>query len=913
ENIFFLNRTLIPLNKLGCESEDNKTCISSTFSSSGGLGAVSSSTKSFAASSKMDSYVTYIEMSPYLTRKRAVSTQRSKETQLSDKNAVSKMTSKTRSVINKTLKLRSCTKVINAKSINQTQRTRNKKSNVSVSKAKKNMQKERQKKIRSKDLSKDDIKDTVKSKKIVTRSSSEIKKKDTKTEKRKVITKVTRNTSNSKQISLKEAFLNQSKVRLLRSHKNSMNDKSTKKLVSPKKKKVPIYKCKFSPEKSKESTNEIYEFKFDVNDSTERVPRKRKKRAVKKTTTNKKRRNIPVKQINMKQLTKSKRVKGANVKFEENNPMEPSTKDRNDVLKTDFVETDVGLNKGAKDSGNISGEENANTIKKPTIISVEDLSNRRISIVHTSQTSTSPDFKPFRPTNIFNNRLTAQKKDALNFSLFEKSLSPIVKSTENLQIPSSPWRVASLYTFSQVKNVFQSTPQNKYDIVNKRISRINNEALNNESKQFGNITKMKNNLQKNNENMSTGKHVHINTPKTRNPLTSRKFGTEITNLDHSVQLKSSIEQTSEQVPTKTETNQLNAESINAITSNVSKFDNNENKTINISSPRKSFKKGTTKVKSKIKQDDNKVDKEENFDPQPGPSDLQSSIPSKDRLLKQSNLNNFLNIMETPQSTTIKTAHGIFDDVHSTPITSKASVSTVVLKDTFGFSDDDYNQEESPIKNEDKKKEKFTQRNTQLCNIKPIRLSIGEIKNKLLTKELKEDIHNKENILTEKKKVKKSPIKTKNKHKHVDIVKFSDTFDILSETGETSATSANSVPLFADLEPSHFTQPPRYSYKRKRATKISFSEDESDEEEKRIMENKIKRKKTDKLKKDQEERLVEWIEDINKTFSEVDKYELVIEIRKNDFGQMILKYKIRTLYVKSILFLIDGCTTANVIY
>ena len=745
-----------------------------------------------------DSYVTYVEMSPYLTRKRAASTRSSKETQLSDKDAVPKMTSKTRSVINKTLKLKGHAKVTNAKSIYQTQRTRNKKGNTSVLQTEKNVQKERQKRTRSKDLSKNDIKDTVKSKKVVTHSNSEIKKKDVRIEKRKVITKISRNTSNSKQISLKEAFLNQSKVRVLRSHKNSTNDKSTKKLINPKKKKVPIYEC-ISPEKSKESTNEIYEFKFDVNDSTERVPKKRKKRAVvKKTTTNKKRRNVSVKQINTKELTKSKRVKGVNVKFEENNPVEFLTKDKNDVLKTDFVETGVELDKEMKDSGNITSEENANTIKKPTIISVEDLSNRRISIVGTSQTSTSPNFKPFRPTNIFNNRLTAQKKDALNFSLFEKSLSPIVKSTENLQIPSSPWRVASLYGFSQVNNVFQSTPQNnKYDIINKKISRVNNEVLNNESKQFGNMTKMKNNWQKNNENMSSGKHVHINT-KTRNPLTPRKFGTEITNLDHSVQFKSSIEQTSEQISTKTETNQLTADSINVM-SNVSKFDNNENKTINISSPMKSFKKGIIKVKQ-----GGKVDKEENFDPQPGPSDLQSSIPNEERLLKQSNLNNFLNIMETPQSTIIKTAHGIFDDVQSTPITSKASVSTIVLKDTFGFSDDS-NQEESPIKDKDNKKEKLTQRNTELRNIKPIRLSIGEIKNKLLTKELKEDIHNKENILIKKKKVKKSPIERKNRHRHVDIVNFSDTFDILSETGETSAASANSVPLFADLEPSHFTE------------------------------------------------------------------------------------------------------------
>lgn len=814
-----------------------------------------------------DSYVTYVEMSPYLTRRRAASMLSSKETQLSDKDAVPKMTSKIRSVINKTLKLKGRAKVTNAKSIDQTQRTRNRKGNTSVSQTEKNVQKKRQKRTSSKDLSKDDIKDTVKSKKIITRSSSEIKSKDTKTEKRKVIAKITRNISNSKQISLKEAFLNQSKVRFLRSHKNSTNDNSTEKLVSSKKKKVPIYECT-SPEKSKENTNEIYEFKFDINDSAERVPKKRKKRAIIKKATNKKRRNVPVKQSNTKQLTKSKRVKGINVKFEENNPVELSTKDRNDVLKTDFVETGVKLDKEMKDSRNVTGEENANIIKKqPTIISIENLSNRKISIVGTAQTSTSPDFKQ---TNIFNNRLTAQKKDALNFSLIEKSLSPIVKSTENLQIPSSPWRVASLYAFSQVNNVFQSTPQkyNKYDIVNKKISRVNNEALNDESKQFGNIIKMKNNLQKNNKNMSAGKHVHINT-NTRNPLTSRKFGTEITNLDHSVQFKSSIEQTSEQILTKTETNQLNADSINVITSNVSKFDNNENKTINISSPRKSLKKGTIKVKQ-----GRKVDKEENFDAQPGSSDLQSSIPNEDRLLKQSNLNNFLNIMETPQNTTIKTAHGIFDDVQSTPITSNTNVSTIVLKDTFGFSDS--NQEQSPVKNKDNQKEKFAQRNTELCNIKPIRLSINEIKNKLLTKELKEDIHNKENILIKNKKIKKSSIERKNKRRYVDIVNFSDTFDILSKISETSTTSANSVPLFADIEPSHFTEPPRYSYKRKRATKVSFSDDESDEEEKEITENEIKRKKTDKLKKDQEERLMEWIEDINKTFSEVDKYELVIE-------------------------------------
>lgn len=71
------------------------------------------------------------------------------------------------------------------------------------------------------------------------------------------------------------------------------------------------------------------------------------------------------------------------------------------------------------------------------------------------------------------------------------------------------------------------------------------------------------------------------------------------------------------------------------------------------------------------------------------------------------------------------------------------------------------------------------------------------------------------------------------------------------------------------------QPPRYSYKRKRALKFSLS-DESSSEEEEIPEHEIKRKRGSKMKIQQEKRLKEWIENINKTFTEVDQHELVVE-------------------------------------
>lgn len=731
---------------------------------------------------------------------------------------MSKITSKTKNIIIKTSKMKSPTEIINTRSITEAKKTRNRKAKTSISQTKEITQKEKHKITKNKKLSKEDINITVKSENIVTHNNSNMNKQESKNKKRKLITGVKKNIS--KQMSLKESFLNQSKIHFLRSSKNSknsMNGISTKKL-SINKKKLPIYKH-VSPEKQKENISEIYEFKFDINDSNERLPKKQKKIVTKRKVTNRKKKNIPVKQVAKKKsiIKKSEEIKNSDfIEFEtkKKDSME-HLNIRSNILKENVVKNlkpNIEVNKQLKNSENIIKEHTIDEITtKPTIISVKDLSDKKISIIDTSQISNSNDFKPFRPTNIFNNKQMIQQNNTLNYSLFEKSLSPIRKSLENSQMLCSPWR-ASLLTFSQVKNIFQSTPKNNnYDIINKKLVRTLNE-----SKQFANVTKTKNTLQKNNENISTEEHININTSKKKNLLTLRKFGTEITNIDHSLQFKSSIEQINEHMPIETENIQSNIQSISVITSNVNnafKFDNKEIKKNSILSPKKSFKKEI--INTQIQENILNIkanDQKENFISQPGPSGLQNnSIFNEKRILKQSNLNNFLNIMELPQCTTIKTPHGIFDDTQSISIINtsmkKFNESNIKLNNTFGFSDSESDQEVSSIKIENNKQEKFVQSNVIIHDIKlTARLSIDEIKNKLLIKNLKEEKDkecNKENILIKNKEIKKLPIKEKKKQ--IDILNFSDTFDILSETGGTSVVSSSNIPLFTDFEPSHFTQ------------------------------------------------------------------------------------------------------------
>ncbi|CAK9808669.1 hypothetical protein ANTPLA_LOCUS5863 [Anthophora plagiata] len=824
-------------------------------------------------------------MTPYLTRKHTSSTASSQETQ--NKTVVSKIISKTKQPTNKTSKMKDYAKVINTRSRIQTRKAKNEKDDMSVSQAENIAEKEQEKSTRHKKLPEEDVNIKTRAQRNLTRSNSNANKQETKDKKKKITSRVKKNASNSRQMLLKESFLNHSKIRLLRSHNNSKDNPALVKETSIKKananrKKQPIYEC-VSPENSKEGTNEIYEFKFDINDSKERLPKKRKKKVtIRKATVNKKKKNIVNVERNLQKTKVSKKTPIIS-KLEENKEKDPVESVENKISIEPLSETENLVENSEKNiDENRESKEPENTIKeqiedkkttKPTIVLIENFNDKRILVESVPQVSNSSEL--FRPTNTFINRLTVQQKNAINSSLFEKSLSPIMKSSENIQ-SNSPWRASPLHTFSQVKTVFQSTPQNKkHNVLSKTFVR----PVNGESKQYGNIGKAKSNLQRNDENMSTENHT-VNTPKRKNTLTSRKFGTEITNIDHSLHANST-EHINEQVVMENVNIQSNRQSVTSNISDSIKFDNSENKMTNTLSPRTSFKKETNKIKFRNQQEsvlNTQADEQkENFDPQPGPSGLQIlPFSNEGRVLRQSNLNNFLNIMEIPQSTTIKTPHGLFDDGQSTAPGNRSVIKlnepNMEIKNAFGFDDEDSNQDTSvqdKITNDKKEEKETIQKNFEQFNTKPTtRLSIGDIKNKLLVKKLKEGIQN------ETKEIKKSPMKKKNEQRIIDITTFSDTFDVQSETNESSAMNASEIPLFADMEPSHFTTPPRYSYKRKRAARFSFSED-GEREEEMLVKREKKRNKDDKLKKEQNKRLMEWVKNINETFSEIDQHELMI--------------------------------------
>ncbi|XP_034177812.2 uncharacterized protein LOC117603116 isoform X1 [Osmia lignaria lignaria] len=894
---------------------------------------------------------TYGEMTPYLTRQRTLLLNL-QDPQLRNTISSSNTVAKPKNIANKKVNTKVNSKVINTRSTIQIRNVLSKKrNNASASLDTETIEKESKKTVKHKQLSKEGINNRVKAKKsVIHNDSNNLNRNKSKVIKRKQSTNETsKNISNLRQMSLKESFVNQSKKRVLRSSKNTKGLKNDeipiKKDCSPKlndcgsREKLPVYKS-VPLDNSQEDTNEIYEFKFDVNDSKEKLPKKRKKKfTTKKTLLSKKKKNVfgkhnlpeikidkeiptnfqfeEVQEVKeLKEVTEAKRDKEAigtnSVEILESKvstePVVEHVLEKDDLqedLKNvsadpliehvltenvqEYAKEETDTHKSEKPQST-KEEQVKDNITKPRIVSVEDLNNKKVTMIHNSQTSKSDDFQPFRLTDIFKSDLVVQQKNMLNHSLFERSLSPIKKSSENLEI-GSPWRTPQPLTFSQVKNAFQSTPQsNKYGIFSNKFVRTSN----NEIKPYGSIINAKNISQKNNENINEEGYVSNVSHKKRKPSGSRKFGTEITNINQSLQsnpgegINELVVSEAENIPPPAiqTTNTMNLSTNNTFSSGT-----NENKENNMSNQQSQIvvKKERKKVNSQspkkstlsVQMDEQK----ENFDPQPGPSGLQNrSIVNDQRVLRQSNLNNFLNIMEMPQSTTIKTAHKIFDDICSTPVSTiksgkKLHERSMELQNAFGFSDEDDENLSSSVEyknaNDKEKEEKAIQTNLENYNRPLARLSVNEIKNKLAVNKLKEDIKKVENVQTEKLDVKRSPLKEKNKNK-IDITSFSDTFDVLSETGESKiGNNIPEVPLFADFEPTHFSQPPRYSYKRKRPVKFSLS-DESGSEEEEIPKHEIKRKRGNKMKLQQEQRLKNWVKNINKTFSEVDQHELVVE-------------------------------------
>ncbi|XP_071628895.1 uncharacterized protein [Temnothorax longispinosus] len=279
-------------------------------------------------------------------------------------------------------------------------------------------------------------------------------------------------------------------------------------------KKVPVYKKPVEPsEKSSEDKNDVYDFKFDINDTREKATKKKKKQGRK--NINKGKGKIIKKTTRKKVTTQSKIIDREVIKppesdanlsvgIAQSNPSKfsravESTKDVAKKIETSEIKTNIQMLEESvnKDTGEeveppridadiqtmekstenimetetlktytnvqavgettlpdrtFAGQTKGNT-SKPRIISIE---NANDIVVTKTPPNNTEDSRPFRPKNIFDNKTLKEHDGTFKYSLLTKTLSPIVKTASNFDL-GSPWRPPTL-TFSQTKHFIQSTP-----------------------------------------------------------------------------------------------------------------------------------------------------------------------------------------------------------------------------------------------------------------------------------------------------------------------------------------------------------------------------------------------------------------------------------------------------------------------
>lgn len=545
--------------------------------------------------------------------------------------------------------------------------------------------------------------------------------------------------------------------------------------------KLPVYKTMKSPEKTSENKTDVYDFKFDINDSKEKTTKKKQKRKVNKQKdkmtkkTTRKKVTIQSKIINNEENKFSGLDTNSSVKPTQSNSSKSEKKvivtkstkknkkkiaipktnadiqrvkklveeDAVKKIESPSIDTDIRIveesmeketekrmetpkiNINIETVGETSLSDRAfpeepkkQNTKQPKIISNENADN--IMVVKSPSSSNMEEFWPFRPKNIFDNKTSVkQEKNSLNCSLLTKSLSPILKT--NTYHLGSPWRPSTTLVFSQAKHFIQSTPKLRFE--NKK-----------------NIEMNKKNIKMSTENMEINKE-NMNMNKENIEMNKENMGMDKENM---------------------------------VTNNKK----------------------------------NKREREK----------------------------------EKKKKMTFHKKHNII-------------------------------QEKFPI-NQTTEKIQTIDTNKHLQAV-PARISLGEIKNLL---QQKTDINDDNKQATNKAHVKDDKSLTTQKDKElVNFLNFSDTFDVLSETERLSNFGAE-VPLFMDLEPSHFSKPPQHSYKRKRAVKFDFleSDEEEEEEGKENLKHRTKKKKLTKFEKENEKRINEWAKTINSTFEEIDEFNLVIE-------------------------------------
>ncbi|XP_063981813.1 proteoglycan 4-like isoform X2 [Diachasmimorpha longicaudata] len=682
--------------------------------------------------------------------------------------------------------------------------------------------------------------------------------------------------------------------------------------------KTPVYKTLNTVEKPKDK-EKVYEFSFDANDSNERLQKKRKKRTVRKEPAKRPRKAT-------KEVDKNSGVQhsGKQIVAGESGDNSKKTTGKIPAAKDDIeeaVEAGEVLKETSKPSSDHQNTTDHNQIPedappspsslssqgnspfadhfevsadvhvppdapvstpglskiptstpqtpvihsiKPKMISNEKLEGeRRITL---SSTPLHPPSDSMGPTSAFTNRPCTQFKTMLNHSLIRRSFSPIVKQTsEKVDTnfdSSSPWRPISLSTFSRVKNVFQSTPQGKKVLTPHGINSL--------------MTEHKRSLGKINRIVEENDSSVVESPK-KSP---RKFGTVLGNIS-------------------------SPGSASPRMSDGSSVQDKENQM----SPRKSPSK---RVRAPLGSSSRPLEKDKRTEGPPGGLKEQE-IQRDERILRQSNLHNFLGIPEMPSSTGINTAHGIFDDGDGiVPGKSiKASEQHFSIGNAFGFEEDSHaGQNESSRtssgtdgaeeiqKNvnfdekiqKDKAKEQVRRKidveNVQkkILEKRPMRLPTRPVQKAIVddvSKEKKEekgkadvssgDVSEDEDTRSA------ASIKSHEATKQdvVEAGQFLDTFD-----ADERNASPLEVPLFVDPEPVHFKQPPRYSYtKRKRDIHHNTSDEtddvHSEDEDEILPKRKIKKRKT-KAEKEQRKQLDEWAKSVNQTFDEIEHFDLLVE-------------------------------------
>ncbi|KAI4487955.1 hypothetical protein M0802_011659 [Mischocyttarus mexicanus] len=828
-----------------------------------------------------------------------------------------------------------------------------------------------------------------------TKRKSRIKNRTTKhvvlSSKRKANIPETEKSMSFRQMSLKESFSNQEALsKRLRPRKDCRNyceDSVVRQTsISSKQKnnptannelKLPVYKSIKLNNETLRNVSDVYDFKFDENDSKEKLMGKRKKRIVKRTVQKKTKKvkcvaenKLKVAQVALENLSndaiasiKTKKIQVDTDKEHVSSSTDVVKKSDDDVNKQNELMTSIDTNNLEAESNNVKHLEAKEKLRQNVnednekaqdtkssglkIISVKNVNNAKINI--TPLKLQQKIFTPFRKTNIFDEKVKSYSESMINDSLISKSLSPIKKLTVNFDA-GSPWRLSPVNTFSQIRNLFQSTPQPRMlQVLESKKKITKDEAIkcletakkNKESEIINEDVNMQKTL-----NYSNRKVGHI----------TRKFGREITNLDNSVPVSNEnvVNEQYEEMennkvlrfPTHTSKDSQNTIGITLMDTIVLNDTEKDKENAAPKSPSKSPFKSPSKSPSKAKKllkkrlrkttdinfspkrkkscqevkensniqlqldtisklncsnsllhssDKNQEENKDIFEPQPGPSGLQSFKSPSHKPLQQTNLNAFLNVMEMPESTRINTTHGIFDDAQSTPIYGKPfksikaiNTKRMELDNAFGFNDDsDTILGISPINPHPIKKNvkdiNVLKIKTNVEEIKrpsalPVRILPKEINQKVVPEKVNADENNKEDKDDKKEMEKENVIAeeflSETKNRFIDAHSFTDTFDIFEETKEVLDKSLD-TPMFNDF-PTHFREPPRRSYKRKRNVRFDFHEDDSDEQEDNDQLMERKKKKHGKLKKSEVKRLEKWVESINETFQEIDHYELVVE-------------------------------------